>query len=145
MREQDERMMLDRRRQPTPGLSRYIFFGRRETLRRRTEQVKGGYIDRYSPGTLFLVILILGLNLLDAWFTMMILEPRGVELNPVVAAVMTVHGSNFWIWKFSIVSLSLVLLCLHSKFGRIKALLLGICALYIVVVGYEIVLIIYYP
>ncbi len=33
-----ERSGKDRRKQPTPGLSRYTFFGRREGFRRKVDQ-----------------------------------------------------------------------------------------------------------
>ena len=142
LRESDQRILKDRRVQPTPALSRYTFFGRRKEIRRRSERLKGGYVDRYSSGTLFLVVSIIGLNVLDALFTIMILELKGLELNPVVQAVMTTHGDNFWIWKFFIVSIPLTLLCLHSKFRPVKTVLVCICMVYIAVVAYEIALMI---
>jgi hypothetical protein len=105
--------------------------------------LKGGYVDRYSSGTLFLVVLSIGMNVLDALFTIMILELKGLELNPVVHAVMTIHGDNFWIWKFFIVSIPLIFLCLHSKFRPVKIILVSICIIYIGVVVYEVALMIH--
>lgn len=138
-----KRSLLDRRKQPTPALSRYTVFGRRQTIRRRPDQLKGCYVDRHSSSTLFLVVLVIGLNVLDALFTTMILELKGVELNPVVRAVITIHGDKFWIWKFFIVSICLIILCLHSKFRLIKTVLLGICVIFVAVVVYQITLLVY--
>ncbi len=138
----NRRIVTDRRRQPTPGLSRYTFFGRRRTIRRGPDRLKGGYVDRYSSKLLLVVVLIISLNVLDALFTMMVLELRGWELNPVVQAAITLHGDSFWIWKFLIVSISLILLCLHSKFRLVKPILLGICVIYIAIVLYQITLLI---
>jgi len=136
----DKRVEKDRRRQPTPGLSRYTFFGRRRTPRRKSDQLKGGYIDRYSSTLFFFLITIVGLNVLDALFTMMILDLKGWEANPVVNSVITLYGTKFWIWKFFIVSVSLALLCLHSRFRLVREIIVAISCLYFIVVAYQIFL-----
>jgi|GEM_PF-247331 hypothetical protein len=140
---EERRNLSDRRKKPTPGLSRYTFFGRRQTIRRKEDRLKGGYVDRYSPKLFFLLVLILGLNVLDALFTMMILELSGLEANPVVRSVMALHGERFWIWKFGIVAVSLVMLCLHSKFRRVREIIIGLSAVYLMVILYQIWLILY--
>ena len=136
----DKRIEKDRRRQPTPGLSRYTFFGRRRTSRRKPDQLKGGYIDRYSSTLFFFLITIVGLNVLDALFTMMILDLKGWEANPVVRSVIDLYGTKFWVWKFSIVSISMALLCLHSKFRLVREIIVAISCLYFIVVVYQIFL-----
>ena len=137
-----KRSLSDRRKQPTPALSWYTLFGRRQTIRRKSDQLKSCYVDRHSSSTFFLLALIIGLNVLDALFTMMILELKGVELNPVVRAVITSHGENFWIWKFFLVSTCSIILCLHSKFRLVKTALLGICVILVAVVVYQITLLV---
>jgi hypothetical protein len=139
----ENRVLADRRKQPTPLLSRYTFFGRRRTVRRKSDQLKGYYIERYSAGILPFVVLLVGLNVLDALFTMMILETSGEELNPVVQSVIMLLGDKFWIWKFMVVSTSAVLLCLHSHFRMVKAALAGVCILYAGVLVYEMALLSY--
>ena len=136
----DKRIEKDRRRQPTPGLSRYTFFGRRKMMRRKTDWQKGGYVDRYSSTLFFFLITIVGLNVLDALFTMMILDLKGWEANPVVNSVITLYGTKFWIWKFFIVSVSLALLCLHSRFRLVREIIVAISCLYFIVVVYQIFL-----
>ena len=139
----DRRISKDRRKQPTPGLSRYTFLGRRKTIRRKTDQQQGGYVDRYSSALLFFLISIIGLNVLDAFFTLMILDLKGWEANPVVQSVINLYGTKFWIWKFSIVSISLALLCLHSRFRLVRELIVAIGCLYFMVVVYQIFLLLY--
>ena len=107
------------------------------------DQNRGGYVDLYSSGLLFLLILVAGLNVLDALFTMMILDDGGWEINPVVRSVIQLYGNGFWIWKFTIVSISLILLCLHSKFRLVMPVILGITAISIIVILYQIFLYIY--
>ena len=139
----DKRIENDRRQQPTPGLSRYTFLGRRKSFRRKMDLQRGGYVDRYSSTMLLLLILIIGLNVLDALFTLMILDLRGWEANPVVRSVIDLYGTKFWVWKFAIVSVSVVLLCIHSRFRLVKELIIAIGCLYIVVVAYQVFLLLH--
>jgi len=136
----DRRIKKDRRRKSTPALTRYTFLGRRRMIQRKVEKQRGGYVDRYSSTLLFFLISIVGLNVLDAIFTIMILDLKGWEANPVVRSVIDLYGTEFWIWKFSIVSFSLALLCLHSRFRLVKEVIIGIGCLYMVVVAYQIFL-----
>ncbi len=139
----DTRIEKDRRKQPTPGLSRYTFLGRRKTIRRKSDQPRGGYVDRYSASLFFFLVAIIGLNVLDAFFTMMILDLKGWEANPVVRSVIDLYGTKFWIWKFSVVSVSLALLCLHSRFRLVKETIIAIGCLYVIVVAYQMFLLLH--
>lgn len=98
-------------------------------------------MDRYSPILLFFLISIAGLNVLDALFTIMILDLKGWEVNPIVRSVMEVYGENFWVWKFVLVSSSLILVCLHSRFRRVKVAVVCISFIYWAVILYQVFLI----
>jgi hypothetical protein len=74
---------------------------------------------------------------------MMILDLGGWELNPIVRSAIELYGDRFWIWKFGIVSITLILLCLHSKFKRVITIILSISAINIAIVLYQISLMIY--
>ena len=143
-KEIEKRSFRDRRRQPTPLFSRYTFWGRRKTLRRKEDREKGGYVDRYSSRLLFLLILIVGLNILDSSFTLIILECGGWEVNPIARSAIEVYGEQFWIWKFLLVSANLILLCLHSKFRYVNKIILGITILLLGVILYQIILLKYH-
>jgi hypothetical protein len=138
----EQRELNDRRKQPTPGLSRFSFFGRRRAFRREADRQRGGYIDRYSPGLFFLLLLIVGLNILDALLTTMILDRGGWEMNPFVRSAIELFGERFWAWKFILVSIILILLCIHSKFKPIKTLIVTTGFIYAAVVLYEVFLLI---
>jgi hypothetical protein len=122
-------------------LSRHTFGGRRKGFRRGPDQENGGYVDRYSASLLFFLILIAGLNILDSLFTMIILDHGGTEANPLVRSAIEVYGRHFWAWKFSIVSLNLILLCLHSWFRYVRKIVMGLAFVYLAIVLYQIVLI----
>jgi hypothetical protein len=140
---EEKRTLNDRRQKPTPLVSRYTFLGRRKAIRRKSEQGQGSYVDRYSSSLLTLLVLIVGLNILDALFTMMILDSKGVEVNPVVRAVIDLHGEKFWIWKFGVVSFCLVLLCLHSTFKWIRGVIIVLSSIYLAVVIYQLFLLLH--
>jgi hypothetical protein len=109
-------------------------------LRRKPDQENGGYVDRYSASLLFFLIMIAGLNILDSLFTMIILDHGGTEANPLVRSAIEVYGNHFWAWKFSIVSLNLILLCLHSWFRYVRKIVMGLAFVYLAIVLYQIVL-----
>ncbi len=136
----DKRVVKDRRNRPTPGLSRFTLWGRRKRFRRKEDQKRGGYIDHFPPVLLLLLTLVVGLTILDALFTVMILEDGGWEVNPVVRSVIQLYGERFWVWKFVIVSISLTLLCVHSKFRFVMPVILGIAVTNVIVILYEILL-----
>jgi len=140
---EEKRTLNDRRQKPTPLVSRYSFLGKRKTIRRKTDQGQGGYVDRYSSTLLTLLVLVVGLNILDSLFTMMILDSKGVEVNPIVGAVIALHGEKFWIWKFGIVSFCLVLLCLHSTFKWTRGVILVLSSIYLAVVIYQLFLLLH--
>jgi hypothetical protein len=144
LEETDKRILKERRKQPTPALSRYTFLGERKRFRRKIDQQTGGYVDRYSSRLFFFLILIISLNILDALFTIIIIELNGVEINPIVLSVMHLYGDRFWIWKFAIVSFCSVLLCLHIRFGRVKVAVVSISFIYLAVVLYQFYLITYH-
>jgi hypothetical protein len=136
----EARLSMDRRKQPTSPLTRYTFLGRRKEFRRKGDQEKGGYVDRYSSAVFFFLVFLIALNVCDALLTMIILDRGGRELNPVVLSAIELYGANFWIWKFCLVSLCLVLLCLHSHFRRVKTVIVSLSVIYLFVVLYQYVL-----
>ncbi len=95
---------------------------------------------QYSRDLLLALILTVGLNVLDSLFTMIILEEGGREVNPIVAAAMAAWGDRFWIWKFALVSVNLVLLCLLSHMRIVRTVIFGVCFVFIAVIMYQIAL-----
>jgi hypothetical protein len=141
--EKNRRSFLDRRKKPTPRWSWFTFFGRRRALRRKNDREKGGYVDRYSYIFFFLLVLILGLNILDSLFTLMIIDLGGHEFNPLVRAFIELHGDMFWIWRFVIASVALILLYLHRGFILVRRMIIAIGSIYVVIIVYQMYLIFY--
>lgn len=136
-----ERIGPDRRRRPTPMLSRYsLFRGRRKGFRRREDRDRGGYVDRYSPWLFGVLMGLVLLNLLNALFTHLIIDCGGTELNPVAAWALAAFGDHFILWKIAVIGPCVLVLCLLSEFRAARAAIALAVGLYGVVVCYQLVL-----
>jgi hypothetical protein len=89
---------------------------------------------------LIFLILIAGLNVLDAFFTIVILESGGWEVNPLVRWALDTCGDREWIIKFILVSCGAIVLCLHGHFRMARVSIIVAAALYGGVVMYQLVL-----
>lgn len=76
---------------------------------------------RDSPMDFFLAVLVIILNLADAVFTEFILAHGGWEVNPIARAAIAAFGDAFWVWKYAVVSLSVILLSslVHLRMARV--------------------------
>jgi hypothetical protein len=74
---------------------------------------------------------------------MMILDVGDQEFNPFVRSFLELHGDMFWIWRFVVVSVALVLLYLHRGFMMIRRMVIAIGLIYVVIVVYQMYLILY--
>jgi len=137
---QDLRSGKDRRRRATPVVSRYTFFGGRREADRRA--VDGGetFVDRY-PQTLFLIASgVLLLNMLDAYFTLLLLSHGGEELNPVADWLLYTGHWAFILTKTVGIGLCTMTLVMIHRFRGAK---FGICLvgfLYLLLLGWHFLL-----
>jgi hypothetical protein len=92
----------------------------------------------YGVGLASLVILVAGLNILDAIFTQVILATGGSECNPVVRVAIDIYGDRFWIWKVAAVSSLLILMCLYSRLRLFRVILAGTALLFAGVISYQV-------
>ena len=136
----DRRNSEDREKTTRFRPTLFHLFGRRRNTRSVEDRQKSPYTDRHGPVVFFFLVLLMGLNILDSLFTIMILEIRGKEVNPIVRTAMDLYGSNFWVWKFAIVSLCAILLCMHSKYRVVKGIIIALCSIYFSVVLYQVLL-----
>jgi len=122
----------ERRRKPTPLLSRYLFIGKRRGGR-RTEENRNVYVDRFAPRDWALAGGIFFLSMLDLVFTLVHLDAGGKEANPVMDWFLTWGGTDaFSVAKILFTVVGLLVLLVHIKFDRVKGLMrfaLGVYAL----------------
>ena len=120
----------DRRRRPTPMLSRYWLRGRRRGGRRDGERIDI-YVDRYTRGELGCVIGLLLLTATDWLWTWAHLV-RGVEeANPLMAWAWRAGGATgFAALKLGVTLPGVALLLLHARFRWTRRLLPIALAIY---------------
>lgn len=106
----------DRRSRPTPRVSRFTLFGGRRRAVRRPGEREGSFVDQY-PLSLVLTLSWVGLmNVGDSFFTLYHLQAGGIELNPFAAMLLSTGRVGFVVLKSLLISLPLVILCLHKNF-----------------------------
>ncbi len=123
----------DRRRRPTPMVSRYLFRGRRRGARRAEEQ-DYSYVDRPGGWMATAFICIVGLSLLDAFYTLDLLKRGATEANPVMKMALEISDEAFVVIKTVITILGAGFLCLHKNWP------LGRLCLVVALVGYSVLL-----
>ena len=113
----DDRRGLDRRRRPTPMLSRWALFGGRRRGARRAGERANEFVDVHGTGMFLVVTAILMLNYLDAWFTMYFLSHGGTELNPLVDAVIGMGVMPFIFLKSLGIGFCVLVLTMTKNFA----------------------------
>ncbi len=131
----DRREFVERRKQPTRMVSRWMFRGRRRGGRRLGE-MDYQYVDRFGPWIMLAFIGIVGLSCLDAWYTLDLLAGgKATEANPVMRAALHLGDAHFVFIKTGITILAVGFLCLHKNWplGRI-CIALALCGYSLLIV-----------
>ncbi len=92
------------------------------TLQTRTEWFQSLRLYRDYPLMFFMAILVVCLNIADALLTEFIITHGGSEVNPIAQAAISTFGDHFWLWKYAVVSLSVILLSshIHLRMARVS-------------------------
>lgn len=141
----EERNLPDRRRQKLRAAICSLYKGRRREPRRWEEKQQPFYTDHYDAKSLATIFLILSLSFLDAVHTLKLLAHGGTELNPFMALLLEVSINAFFIGKFLLTALGLLIALVHINFKVLRVipmrlLLFGLLGFYGVLIGYEILL-----
>ena len=111
----------DRRKRPTPFLSRYSFLGgRRQAGGRRPGENQEVFVDRYPLWTWVLLTTFLVLNLLDAHFTLIYLQRGGEEANPIAVKLLYAGMGTFIGVKAIGVGLGSLVFCILNNFRNAR-------------------------
>ena len=103
----------DRRRRPTPLLSRYTLFGRRRRNELAGTPRSNYHIDRPEGPYLAVILAVALLVIFDASATYIFIHQGGEEGNPLVAWFLNLGPAAFWILKLA--PLPLMMLYFASK------------------------------
>lgn len=106
----------DRRREPTPRLSRFSFAGGRRVAARRGGEGVNGFVDRYGLTVWGLLLWVALMNAADSFFTLLHLQNGAVEVNPFAVWMLSTGRLGFVALKSLLITLPLVVLCMHKNF-----------------------------
>ena len=111
----EKRSGVDRRKRDLPILSKYWMTGRRGELRRVEDRQKSHRIDRYSPKTLFAILLIIALCILDVFFTLVLVSHGAKEINPLMAYYLDRSPLLFFGVKYMLTCASIILILFNKN------------------------------
>lgn len=127
---------LDRRAQPTRAWDSFRGWRGRQFARRSGEH-ENTYVDVYQPRDVVLLLSILMLNVLDAYFTLRWLQIGGREANPVMHWLLEHGDYPFLIQKCVVVGIWLIVLTVHKNFRVARLGLWSLLLLYTVLLVYH--------
>ncbi len=135
----------DRRKTPTPMVSRYSFFGgRRARLRRKEDRQGGYYVDRYGPIALFLFTIVILLNALDAFLALYILHEMGTVDNILAEIIREMGGETFILVAFIVGSVCALFLFIHKNFPIARLAIGAVILFQIVTISTQLILILFF-
>jgi len=137
----EKRKTPDRRRIPSRPLTLYALRGRRKGARRSGED-KNLYVDRYEPRFVILISLIMVLCVLDAYFTLRIIDFGGKELNLFMFIFIYKKPIAALLFKYLATMVSIIFILVHKNFvvfGKFKIsfLVYMVFSVYLILVLYE--------
>ena len=146
----ERRSGRDRRQRRFPSLKGLFIYRKRRTLRRAEDRRKIVLLDYYSQSFLFIIVLIMGLSVVDALLTLLLLDHGAVELNPVMAYFLNRGPLVFMTAKYLLTTAGvLIVLILNQAFIRplmieARVLFRYFAGIFATVIGWEFFLFVRY-
>ena len=121
---EERRERVDRRQRPTRMLSRYTLRGRRKGGRRDGDE-DFTYVDQPGGWILAAFAALVGLSVLDAWYTLDLLKKGATEANPFMKMALEISDEAFVVIKTVITVIGAGFLSLHKNWplGRVCMML----------------------
>jgi hypothetical protein len=137
----EKRNTTDRRSTPTKPFSRYSLRGRRMRAR-RAEESKNFFVDRYGLHYFIMIVMILMLCILDAYFTLKIIRYGGNEVNPLMAVAIDHTPGITMIIKYLMTAGGIIIILVYKNFmffGKIRTayFIYVVFLIYVILVSYE--------
>ena len=135
----------DRRRGYWKTLWSSLSSRRRTTIRRANDPRHNVLSDHHEAHFFALIVTIILLCVADAFLTVTILARGGVEVNPVMRALLEIDVRVFFAVKYLTTAVCLVLALTHRRFHAFRFLngehvLWWTFAIYVALVNYEVIL-----
>jgi len=137
---------FDRRSNRRKAAVHSFYRRRRSQIRRETDDTSRVYVDTHEAKIGYLALALMGLSIVDAFFTTVLLQNGSQELNPLLAYLIELDATLFLAIKFFITGASIVFFILHKHhklFNLINCyqLLVLSVTVYSILVGYELLMV----
>jgi len=110
-----KRHQADRRQTNLRSMFYALFMSRRRSVRRQNEAVCY-YADQYGPYVFAAAMLLILFCILDAFFTLQLLQYGSTELNPILAWALSKHVLFFFVLKYSLTAVCVIVSVQHKHF-----------------------------
>ena len=130
----------DRRKRPTPMLSRYTFTGGRRRSGSREGEKENAYVDVYSTKLVGLLLVFFLLTVIDSVSTLVYLGKGGQELNPIAQWMIDQGSTVFVVVKGVLSGVCLLFVMLHKNFKPARTALAIGFSFYFLLGAYHLVL-----
>ncbi len=142
----ERRSGRDRRHRQASIFSKSRLAGLRHRPRRREDRRKAFSVDRHSPRTLVVILLIILLSISDAALTLYLIGHGAAEINPLMRYFLHYGPGVFFIVKYLLTSLSLFIILIYKDNFifetrlRVKILFWAALVPFLLVVAWEVIL-----
>ena len=116
----ERRSGIHRRKKASPFFCKYCFKGNRTLPRRQEDRQFPQMVDRYNTKLFAVILFILGLSILDAFFTLILIEKGAEEINPFMAYYLNISPTLFFWIKYMLTCASVLLVLFIKDFYIFK-------------------------
>ena len=116
----ERRSGINRRKKAPPLFCKYWLTGNRSLPRRLGDRQFPQMVDRYSTKLFAVILFILGLSILDAFFTLILIEEGAKEINPVMDYYLKISPTLFFCIKYMLTCASVLLVLFIKDFYIFK-------------------------
>ena len=109
------RQQVERRQVNMRSMFYALFMSRRRSHRRASESVSY-YCDQYGPYVFAAALLLMLMCILDSYFTLILIQHGSTELNPILAWALEKHVFVFFLLKYTITALCVIITVVHKHF-----------------------------
>ena len=135
----ERRTSQDRRQRPTRPFSRHMFSGRRHTIRRKTDRKTHLYVDRYGHWLFLSLLLIVLFSVLDAYFTIFLIDRGAEEMNPFTAFLLG-QGFMYFFWvKYALTTFAVLVLCIYKNHFFVRIAIPSALIVYLSILSHHLV------
>jgi len=136
------RVRVERRQANLRSCIYALFMNRRRGDRRNGHTNDNTYVDVYGPKILLAAVAVMIFCVLDAFFTLILLERGASELNPFLAWMLEIDVMWFYTSKYLITAICVIWVVIHKQFDffglKGRHVMVGAMMAYMTLITYQI-------